>query len=83
MIGDKLVEIPLDELARLDKFLQRDWPEHINDQSLVATLHRWLADFPDLEHLKIYSLNGDWSSDGLYLVTVRRPAVKCMRFTDG
>lgn len=67
---DKLVEIPTKDWIELrDIFLLR-WPENHVAYHTIGNYINWFRVAPKIPHLKIYSLNGTWRSDGTYVVIV-------------
>lgn len=70
MESDKLVEIlPTDWLELRDVFLV-NWPENHVAWHTISNYINWFRMEPNIQNLKIYSLNGSWRSDGTYVVRV-------------
>lgn len=67
---NKLVEIPVCELPALRDLFKQDWPTHMIGYFTIDNYIRWLQETPTIPNLKIFSLNGDWINDGLYLIVV-------------
>lgn len=68
---DQLVPIPANQLPVLKHLLATDFPRHLVGYGLISNLQDWYEQTPVIEHLTVWSLNGDWQTDGLFLVTVR------------
>lgn len=69
---DRLTPIPVSELGELKNLLSTDFPRHLGGYGLIATLEEWHRKTPVVEHIQIFTLNGDWRGDGLFVVTVSR-----------
>lgn len=67
---DRLTRIPVSELGKLKDLLFTDFPRHIVGYGLIATMEEWYSKTPEVEHVSVLTLNGDWKEDGLVLVTV-------------
>lgn len=67
---DKLVPIPVDRLPELKRLLSADFPRHLVGYGLIANLEEWHKQSPVIDHVHVWSLNGQWEIDGLFLVTV-------------
>lgn len=76
-MSDRLTPIPVSELGELRDLLSIDFPRHLGAYGLIATLEEWHRETPVVEHIKIFTLNGDWGEDGLFVVTVSRKTVLC------
>lgn len=66
---DRLIVIPPAEWAQLRDMYRRDWPTHIIGCYTLDTFVRWLEAAP-VANLTVYSLNGEWRADGLYVCVV-------------
>lgn len=66
---DKLVEIPVNEWLELRDLYLDNWPENMNGYYTMDNFINWVIRKPDIKHLWVYSLNGDWS-DGTFIVVV-------------
>lgn len=67
--NNQLVEVNRGDWTALRDLYRRDWPEHFLGFLTVDTFIRWTEQRPDIKHLSIYSLNGDWS-DGTFVCVV-------------
>lgn len=68
-----LVKIPDQDWVELRDIFVNNWPEHILGYSIVNNFIE-LREKTTEDHrrnLKFYSLDGDWRSDGTFLVIVR------------
>lgn len=74
--SDKLLPIPRSKLSTLRDQLFVDYPRHLAGHSLILNLCEWFEQTPTIEHLDVLSLNGDWTTDGLFLVTVSTNAIE-------
>lgn len=66
-MGDRLIDIPIDDLSLLRDLYKIDWPKYSIGYGTVDTYVRWLNQDPKIPHLRILSLNGDWS-DGTFVI---------------
>lgn len=68
----RLVEIPPKDWPHLQSLFAPNWPEHILGFSIVGNYIEWLdkSGRSEIKHLKFFSLDGDWQSDGTFLVIV-------------
>lgn len=65
----RIQEIPAADWSVLrDKFLI-DWPKNMLGYYTVDNFVRWKSYEPDIEHLNLYALDGDWS-DGTFVAVV-------------
>lgn len=79
---DKLVEIPMSALPALKSLFRQDWPRHLIGYFIIDNYQRWFQQTPNIPNLKIYSLNGDWASDGVFLAVVSKFKIKqCFKLT--
>lgn len=70
---DRLVAIPAVDLPQLRDLYLADWPRNISGYSIVETCCRWLQQHRvrgASSWFQIYSLNGDWRSDGTFVCVV-------------
>ncbi|CAD7092443.1 unnamed protein product [Hermetia illucens] len=67
-MADKLVDIPIQDLTSLRDLYREDWPKYNIGYGTVDTYVRWLNKDPNIPHIRILSLNGDWS-DGTFIIT--------------
>jgi hypothetical protein len=64
-----LCQISSDKWPELrDKFLI-NWPTNILGYYTIDNFIRWIQKQPDVKHLQLYCLNGDWS-DGTFVAIV-------------
>ncbi|CAD7092441.1 unnamed protein product [Hermetia illucens] len=70
-MADKLVDIPIQDLTSLRDLYREDWPKYSIGYGTVDTYVRWLNKDPNIPHIRILSLNGDWS-DGTFIITIRK-----------
>ncbi|CAD7079806.1 unnamed protein product [Hermetia illucens] len=68
-MADRLVDIPIQDLVTLRDFYKGDWPTYNIGYGIVDTYVRWLGKDPNIPHIRIFSLNGDWS-DGTFIIIV-------------
>lgn len=73
--NDKLVEIPPLKWRTLRDMYLRDWPTHMVGYYTMDNYIRWKSIKSDIKLLHVYSLNGDWQQDGLFIVVVSECAV--------
>lgn len=66
---DKLIEIPSGDWEQLRELFKTNWPENIISYYTIDNFIRWFKQNPNIQHLNVYSLNGDWS-DGTFLIMV-------------
>lgn len=68
----QLLEIPAGDWPALRDLFAPNWPEHILGYSIVRNFIEWREKNAgeDIRNLKLYSLDGDWQSDGTFLVVV-------------
>lgn len=68
-VDDRLIVIPHTEWPQLREMYRRDWPTHIIGCYTLDTFVRWREAAP-VANLTVYSLNGEWQVDGLYVCVV-------------
>ncbi|KAM8716710.1 hypothetical protein ACLKA7_003562 [Drosophila subpalustris] len=61
----------VNELKELQGLHLKDWPKHCVAFFWLDNYLRWLAKDPMLRDLKFLTLNGDWRSDGLFILVHR------------
>lgn len=66
---DKLVEIPVADWPALRDLYKEDWPRNHVGYYTLDNFIRWVNLDPNIKHLKVLSLNGDWS-DGTFVIIV-------------
>lgn len=68
----QLVEINPQCWPQLMQLFSRNWPKHILGYSIVRNFIQWMKKCGrrDIRNLKFYSLDGDWLSDGTFIVIV-------------
>ena len=71
MESDKLVEIPPSDWIELRDLFLLNWPENHVAFQTINNYVNWYRKQSYIRHLKIYSLNNSWRSDGTYVVVVR------------
>lgn len=69
-MSDQLTPISYSELSKIKDLLATDFPSHLVGYGIIATLQEWCLSTPKLEDIEIFSLNGTWSDDGLFIVIV-------------
>lgn len=69
---DKLVEILPNDWIELRDVYQLNWPDNHVAWHTINNYINWFRMEPHIKHLKIYSLNGSWRSDGTYVIIVSR-----------
>lgn len=67
---DKLVEIPVADWPALRDLYKEDWPRNHVGYYTLDNFIRWVNLDPNIKHLKVLSLNGDWS-DGTFVIIDR------------
>lgn len=77
---DRLTKIPVSDLGKLKDLLHTDFPRHLVGYGLVATLEEWYQQTSEVEHINVLTLNDDWMTDGLVLVTVSKLHIMQMPF---
>lgn len=75
MKTDEMHRHQLLEISPTDWPVLRDmfadiWPKHILGYSIVRNFIEWHEKNNDIRNLKLYSLDGDWQSDGTFLAIV-------------
>lgn len=70
MESDKLVEIPPRDWCELRDIYLLNWPDNHVAYHTINNYVNWFRMCPDIKHLKISSLNGNWRSDGTYVIVV-------------
>jgi len=58
------------ELKELQELYLQDWPKHCVGYFWLDNYLRWLSKNPLIKYLKFFTLNGDWRSDGLFILVV-------------
>jgi hypothetical protein len=69
---DFLVEIPRESLSKLKDLFLINWPQYINANYTVDNYIRWLNLSPDMSNVTFWSLNGEWSQNGTFILIVRK-----------
>uniref|UniRef100_A0A182YN60 GCN5-related N-acetyltransferase Rv2170-like domain-containing protein n=1 Tax=Anopheles stephensi TaxID=30069 RepID=A0A182YN60_ANOST len=64
---DHLVEIPTADWTELRQLFQCDWPKHEFAYYLLGNYETWKGHHETLD-VKCYSLNGNWRTDGSFLL---------------
>lgn len=72
MEPDKLVEISPSEWIELRDLYRLNWPDNHVAWHTINNYLNWFRMEPNIKHLKIFSLNGTWRSDGTYVIVVSR-----------
>lgn len=72
MSNSKLVEIAPSNWPQLRDLYRRDWPDNLVGFYTVDTFLRWRKQKGTIDHLVIYSLDGDWKKDGTYVCIVSK-----------
>lgn len=70
MTDSKLVVIPASDWLRLRNLYRQNWPANLLGFYTVDTFLRWQEQETEIKHLIIYSLDGDWETDGTYVCIV-------------
>lgn len=70
MESDKLVEIPPSAWTELRDVYLLNWPDNHVAWHTINNYINWFRMDSNIKHLKIYSLNGSWRSDGTYAIVV-------------
>lgn len=75
MKTDEMHRHQLLEISPTDWPVLRDmfadiWPKHILGYSIVRNFIEWHEKYNNIRNLKLYSLDGDWQSDGTFLAIV-------------
>ncbi|XP_062141823.1 uncharacterized protein LOC133849744 [Drosophila sulfurigaster albostrigata] len=65
------------ELMKLQALYLKEWPKHCVGYFWLDNYLRWLAKDPALKNLKFYTLNGDWRTDGLFILVHRYQLFFC------
>ncbi|KAH8376870.1 hypothetical protein KR093_001811, partial [Drosophila rubida] len=65
------------DLRKLQTLYLKDWPKHCVGFFWLDNYLRWLAKDPTLKYLKFYTLNGDWCTDGLFILVHRYQLFFC------
>ena len=68
--ADELVLIPQNDWPLLRDLYESNWPENLVGFSTIDNYIRWYQKDPEIKNLSIYSLNGNWRVDGIFLVVV-------------
>lgn len=71
MDTDKLIEIPPHDWIELRDLFLLNWPDNHVAWHSINNYVNWYRKQSYIRHLKIYSLNNSWRSDGTYVVVVR------------
>lgn len=71
MESDKLVEIPPSDWIELRDLFLLNWPDNHVAFQTINNYVNWYRKQSYIRHLKIYSLNNSWRTDGTYVVVVR------------
>lgn len=69
---DKLIEIPPNDWIELRDLFLLNWPDNQTAWHTINNYVNWYRKQSYIRHLKIYSLNNSWRSDGTYVVVVRQ-----------
>jgi hypothetical protein len=73
MSENSLVEIPINSLPILRDKFKVEWPSHIIAYSVIDNLISRFTNNPkSKEIVKVFSLNGDWESDGTFVAVMVR-----------
>lgn len=76
-MADRLVEIQYSDLPALKKLYTPDGSKSYIAYMTIDIYTRWLEQDPDeSKYIKFFCLNGDFS-DGTFIVTVSKLALKC------
>lgn len=70
MLVDKLVEIPPSDWLELRDLYSPNWPENHVAWHTINNYVNWFRMLPNIKHLRVWSLNGSWRSDGTYVIVV-------------
>ena len=70
-IDDKLIEVPQYSLIKLRNLFKVNWPKHCVAYFIIENYLEWLEKLSNIKNLKIYCLNGDWRSDGTFVIMDR------------
>lgn len=70
-ITDRLVEISRENLPTLKSLYISNGKKNYVSFMAIDNYIRWFEQDPSLKHVKIYSLNGDFS-DGTFIITVNK-----------
>lgn len=66
---NRLVEIEPKDLPNLLNLYTPDGKKNYITYTAIENYNRWFNQDPNLEHVKVFSLNGDYS-DGTFIITV-------------
>lgn len=80
MSQNLLVEVPLESLPTLRDKFKVAWPTHISAFSLIDNLIKRFDKNPKSREIaKVYSLNGNWESNGTFVAQMVREKQKTLR----
>lgn len=73
---DALVQIEAEHWPALRDLYSSACPETYRSYNLLDFYCRWFANAPDTIDVVFYSLNGEWSDDGIFLAVWKSPDAK-------
>lgn len=70
MASDKLVRISQNNWGTLRDLYLINWPTNMIGYYTIDNYMRWTEKLSAIENLFLYSLNGEWTSDGTFALSV-------------
>lgn len=70
-VFDTLTVIPPEDWPSLRELYVPNWPHNLVAYHTIDNYIQWHRRDPNIKHLKVYSLNNGWRSDGTYLIVDR------------
>lgn len=69
---NRLVVIPNEDLPILRDMYKINWPRHIVNYQTLHNFILWLDNYPSIDGLSIWSLNGTWRQNGTFIIKVNQ-----------